>query len=225
MPARLHPWVSHDSVWRQYGHCGQYPLSLHLMSCGKHARLLAYHRPNTQWVVDVMAICALLRKYISLSLTLAPPGLVLGLHMLQWYTPSTGPRPWSMGTGSSSILFTDYSWVEGRQSSGRSTLSISEAFNYSLSALFTTWHSNLQPSISPRDREWSRSSELLLSPHLTWDRLNIRLRLGGRVKKFSLHLIHWLCLTSGIWWYVIVVMWWWRVTGWWHPSHTIHNAS
>ena len=40
-----------------------------------------------------------------------------------------------MGTG---ILFTDYSWVEGRQSSGRSTLSVSEAFNYSLSALFTT---------------------------------------------------------------------------------------
>ena len=64
-----------------YGRYGQYPLSLHLMSCGKHARLLTYHRPNTQWVVDVMAICALLRKYISLSLT--PPGLVLGLHMLQ----------------------------------------------------------------------------------------------------------------------------------------------
>ena len=99
-----------------YGRYGQYPLSLHLMSCGKHARLLTYHRPNTQWVVDVMAICALLRKYISLSL--APPGLVLGLHLSTCYNdtpPPLVPAPGQLGLAPVAFyLLTTAGWRGGR---------------------------------------------------------------------------------------------------------------
>ena len=61
--------------------------------------------------------------------------------MIHWHTPSTGPRPWSIGTGSCSILFTDYSWVEGREGTQAALLSL-----YQKHSITVTVHSySLQP--------------------------------------------------------------------------------
>ena len=145
--------------------------------------------------------------------------------MVQWYTPSTGPRPWSIGTGSCSILFTDYSRVEGREGTQAAILYI-RSIQLQSQCTLTLYNLTLQFAVihqSPGQRvvqilgaDALASSDMRQAEH--WAAA------GGRVKKFCLHLIHWR-LTSGIWWYAIVVMWWGRVTGWWHPSHTIHNAS
>ena len=100
-----------------YGRYGQYPLSLHLMSCGKHARLLTYHRPNTQWVVDVMAICALLRKYISLSLTPRPSRSgIRSPHGTHTDTPPPlVPAPGQLGLAPVAFyLLTTAGWRGGR---------------------------------------------------------------------------------------------------------------
>ena len=107
-----------------------------------------------------------------------------------------------MGTGSCSILFTNYSWVEGRKGTQAALLSL-----YQKHSITVTVHSySLQldtpicsdPSVPGTESGPDPGADALASSDMRQAEHWAADAAGGRVKKFCLHLIHWR-LTSGIW--------------------------